>query len=280
MKNLRGRNAIVTGGSRGLGPYIARNLADEGVNIALSARSAELLETVARELSGKGARVIAVPADITVGADRKALVQRAEAELGQVDVLINNAGILHVAEFARQEESEVARTIETNLTGPMLLTREVLPGMLRRASGHVVNISSLAGKRGVPYEAAYAASKAGLIEWSNALRMELEDTGVDVSVLCPVYVSDTGMFAVHGLPAPRLAGSVSAEQVAKAVVRALRTNPQEMLVRPGPTRPLYAMNALWPGFGSRLLKLMGVKDLQRRLVDEQDAASASTSRQE
>lgn len=267
MKSLRNKNAILTGGSRGLGPFIARALVREGVNLALAARSAAELDLIAQELKKTGAHVIAIPTDVTIESERAALLRRIEEELGQTDILINNAAIGHFARFERQDESDMIRIIDTNLVAPMLLTREVLPGMLERAHGHVVNIASLAGKRGIPYEAAYAGSKAGLIQWSNALGMELEGTGVDVSVMCPVYVSGAGMFAVHGVPAPRLAGSISPQRVASAVIAALHKGTQEVIVRPGPTRPLYALNELSPRIGRALLKLMGVISVQRRLAD-------------
>ncbi len=221
MKDLKGKNAVLTGGSRGIGPYIARALASEGVNLVIAARTADKLESVAGELTKLGTRVIAIPTDIADESQRAVLLKRAAAELGQIDILVNNAGVVHYAWFSEQEKTDIVETIELNLMAPLFLTREVLPDMLERGTGHIVNISSLAGKKGIPYEAAYAASKAGLIEWSNALRLELEGTGVDVSVVCPVYVSKVGMFAVHGLPAPRLAGSVTPERVANAVIQTI-----------------------------------------------------------
>ena len=272
MKDLRGKNAIITGGSRGIGIYIARALAHEGANIALAARSADDLESVVQELNKLGIHAIAIPADITIESNRTTLFERAVAELGQVDILVNNAGILHFAKFEQQEEKEIARIIDTNLTATILLTRKVLPDMLKRGYGHIVNISSLAGKKGVPYEAVYAASKAGLIQWSNALSLEMEGTGIGASVLCPVYVADIGMFAIHGVPAPRLAGSVSPEYVAKSVVKALRKNQQELIVRPSPTRPLYALNELSPRLGNLIMKAMGVVKLQKGLAESRNQA--------
>lgn len=269
MRYLSGKNAILTGGSKGIGRYIAQALAREGVNIALVARSAEQLGPVAQEVTKLGIRAVAIPADITIESERITLLQRAIEELGQIDILINNAGIVKWTQFLRQEEREMFRLIETNLLAPMFLTQEVLPDMLERGYGHIINISSLAGKRGVPYQATYAASKAGLIEWSNALRMELEDTGVGVSVICPGYISEVGMFAIHGQSVPLLVGSVSPRRVAETVIRTIKKNPQEVLVGPGPTRILYVLNELSPGIGTFLLKVMGVKKLQQKLADDE-----------
>ncbi len=182
MKELRGKNALLTGGSRGIGLFIGRALAAEGVNLALAARSADPLRRAARELSAMGVRAMALPADVTDESSRRVLIERTEAELGSIDLLVNNAGIDQWILFARQKQEDIRRIIEVNLLAPLFLTRLVLPGMLERGRGHIVTISSLGGKKGAPYEASYAASKAGLIEWTNALRLELEGSGVGASV--------------------------------------------------------------------------------------------------
>lgn len=267
MESLRGKNALLTGGSYGVGPHIARALVMEGVHVALVARSADKLTRAAESLAGLGARVVSIPADITRESDRDRIVKRTEEEFGQIDILVNNAGISQWVPFVSQEPKQIARIIETNLLAALYLTREVLPGMLRRRLGHIVSISSLGGKKGVPYEATFAASKAALIEWTSAVRMELEGSGVGVSVVCPVYVKTTGHFASYGLLPPWLAGSVNEGSVAAAVIRAIRRNRQEVLVRTLPTRPLLALNALSPAVGNLIIKWMGIRRLQKRLVD-------------
>ena len=151
MENLRGANAIVTGASRGIGVYIARALAKEGVNLALAARSTTELETVRAEMEALGVRAIAIQCDVAKAADRAELVRRTDAELGSIDILINNAGIERVARFDEALESDILDTLTINLEAPMLLTRAIVPGMLARNRGHVVNIASGAGKVGVAY---------------------------------------------------------------------------------------------------------------------------------
>lgn len=267
MENLRGKSALLTGGSYGLGPQIARALVREGVHVALVARSADKLASAAAGLAGLGGRVVTIPGDITRESDRNHAVKRTEEEFGQIDILVNNAGINQRVAFVRQEPEQIARIIDTNLQAALYLTREVLPGMLRRRLGHIVSISSLGGKKGVPYEATFAASKAALIEWTSSVRMELEGSGVGISVVCPIYVVRTGNFASYGLLPSWLAGSVSAERVAAEVIRAIRRNRQEILVRTLPTRPLLALNALSPAAGNLILKWMGIPKLQKRLVD-------------
>ena len=280
MKDLRGKNAIVTGGSRGIGPYIGRALAAEGLNLALAARLADKLEAVAKELGGLGVRTVAIPTDITDEASRHALIQCAEAELGQIDILVNNAARSpHVVPFARQEQEGVRDTIEVNLLAHLSLTRLLLSGMLERGRGHIVTISSMAGKTGIPYWSVYAASKAAIIAWTNALRVELEGTGVGASVICSSYVSDVGMWAFQGYPAPRLPGPVLAKDVAKAIVRAVRRDVPEVRVASVPTRPLLVLMALSPALGNLIIKAMGVVRLQRQLANQSEEASVSTGAQ-
>ena len=187
MKEIRGKTAVITGASRGIGVYIAKALAREGVNISLAARSANELESVAQELTRLGAKAVAIPTDITVESDRLSLIRRTKEQLGPIDILVNNAGIVEWTHFYRQKESDIARIVNTNLMAPLLLARMVLPEMIERKSGHVVTISSLSGKKGVPYEAMYSATKAGLFQWANALWLELEGSGVGVSTILPGY---------------------------------------------------------------------------------------------
>jgi short-subunit dehydrogenase len=269
VKTLRGKNAVVTGCSRGLGPVIGGALGREGVNLAVVARSRGPLEEEARKLASRGAKAVAIAADISDANDRAALLRRAEAALGPIDILVNNAAIEETTRFDRQSPETMARTIETNLIAPMLLIREVLPAMLERGRGHIVNLSSMSGKKGLPYGATYAASKAGIIEWTQAMQFELKGTGVGASVVVPGFVTDAGKFASYGLRAPRLAGASSPEQVAEAVVRAIRHDLQEVLVNPGPTRLFLALDALSPALGNALYRRMGVVDMLRPLAESE-----------
>ena len=170
MKDLRGTTAIVTGASRGIGVYIAKALAEEGVNLSLTARTADELEKVRIDIESMGVTAIATVGDVSSREDRTRLIERTEAELGPVDILVNNAGIDIVRHFHEAPEADFVDTLRINLEAPMLLTRAIVPGMLERDRGHVVNISSGAGKVGVPGEAAYCASKHGLVGFTNALR--------------------------------------------------------------------------------------------------------------
>lgn len=260
--NLRGTNAIVTGGSRGIGPYIARALAKEGANITLAARDAERLETVRAEVEALGVRALAVPTDVTSADDRSALVERA-AELGEIGLLVNNAGVEPTSAFVDLDPDRISATIDTNLTACLLLMRAVLPGMVERGGGQVVNIASMAGKIPIPYDSIYSATKFALVGASHAVRAELRGTGVGVSVVCPGFIDDAGMYAdmvdEAGVAAPAIAGTSRPEQVASAVVRAAKHNVPEVIVTPVTGRPLAAAAALAPGVGQLMMRLTGVE---------------------
>jgi short-subunit dehydrogenase len=273
MKNLRGSNAILTGASRGLGTLMADALAAEGINVALAARTREGLENVRDEISKHDVKVVCVPTDVTDPEQLETLVTTASSELGPIDILVNNAGIEATHPFDDYPPDDIVRLITTNLTSPMLLTRKVIPGMLRRERGHIVNIASLAGKGGFPYQAPYAASKAALIMFTHTLRTELVDTPIGCSVICPGFVGEEGMYAQlereTGVRASRVLGVSRPEKVAEAVVKALKTNPSELIVNPSPMRPLIAMSQLFPDTAPRVLKGLGVLKLARRIVAAQ-----------
>lgn len=265
---LEGMNVLLTGGSRGLGPVIARALASKGASIALSARSAPALQQVAADIERSGARAVAIPADVTNAQARRDLVSQTRDALGSIDVLVNNAGIEWVSHFDRLDEADIERIVATNLLAPLMLTRLVLPEMLERESGHVVTISSLGGKKGTPYSATYAATKAGLNEWSCALRQEVRGSGVGVSVVVPGFVSEAGMFAEYGKRAPRIAGESSPEAVAQAVVRAVTKNVGEIIVNPGPVKLMMMANALSPRLMEWVLGKAGVYAFYRRQAED------------
>lgn len=270
MKNLEGKNALLTGATGGLGRAMVRALAAEGVNFALAARTEAPLAVMAEELAASGIRAVAVPADITDAGSRERLVEETKAALGGIDILVNNAGIDLISHFTKLEPATIDMFIQTNLTAQMLLTRLVLPEMIRQGSGHVVTLSSLGGKKGSPCSATYAATKAGLIEWTSSIRSELRGTGVGASVICPGFVSGEGMFAAHGMKAPKAIGETTPEKVAGAVVRAVKKNVQEIVVNPGPIKPLMILDTIHPGIGTWLLRKLGVYDFYDRLAEDDE----------
>jgi len=267
MKQLRGKNALLTGASRGLGPHLARALAAEGINVVLSATKVESIQQLADALERQGVNARSFTADFTVSTDVMRLAERAEAEFEGIDILINNAGIESEGSFMEQDQDTITRTVRVNCTAPMRLARLLLPGMIGRGEGHIVNMSSIAGKRGAPYDAIYSGTKAALIEWGNALRMELDGTGVFVSTICPGYVMGVGMFARFGIEPPFLIGSCTPEQVAVATLRAIKRNQPETIVNSRPLRPLLALGQLFPAVADRMLKATGIPGFQKHKVD-------------
>jgi short-subunit dehydrogenase len=269
MRTIRGAHALVTGGSRGLGPYIARALAGEGAHLTLTARSADSLREVAEELAGNGTRLHTVAADVCDDGARRRLVEEAESALGPIDILVNNAGIEWIVPYTDLTPDRIERMIRTNLEAPLILSRLVLEGMIERGHGHLVMMSSLGGKKGSPYSATYAATKAGLIAWTSGLRIELQDTGVSASVICPGFVSEAGMFAVRTQKAPRVLGTSTPEAVASAVVRAIQRDVFEIIVNPGPVRAMMVFEHLSPGFARWVLEKAGVYDYYRKQAEEE-----------
>jgi short-subunit dehydrogenase len=167
---LRNRRVLVTGGSRGIGAALARGLHERGARVALVARPSAELTAVAEEVGGD-----AYPCDLSDLTAIDALFERVEAD-GPVDVLINNAGVSHVGWFLDRTPAEIDQVLTVNLLAPVHLCRLLLPRMLERGRGHVVNISSMAGVIAPPGLAAYSASKAGLSHFTAGLRADLRDT--------------------------------------------------------------------------------------------------------
>ena len=182
MKELRNGTAIITGASRGIGVYVARALANEGMNLVLAARSTGDLDQVAAEMSKLGVRAIPIQCDVSNADSRRALVDAATAEFGDIDLLVNNAGIETIGHFEEQDEADFEYMVQVNLLGATALTRLVVPAMLERGRGHVVNVSSLAGKAGTPFEASYSTTKHALIGFTRSLRGEYHGSGVGFSV--------------------------------------------------------------------------------------------------
>lgn len=266
MRDLKGKVVLLTGASRGIGVYVARLLAARGARLALVARSAQGLSDIARELKAAGHDCTTFAADV---GDRRALeqlVKDCEAALGPIEVLVNNAGIEHMSMYEHMPLDEVEQFIDINLRGPMLLTRLVLPGMLARDAGHIVNVSSLAGLGPTAFAEPYGATKHGLVGFSRALRASLKTRGskVSASCVCPGFVSGAGMFEDNrkrtGIEAPKTLGTFPVEGVARAVVEAIENDAPEVIVNGRPIRPLLALGILWPRVMEWMTRVVGAND--------------------
>lgn len=254
MRELRGRNALVTGAAGGLGGFIARALAAEGVSLMLSDLPEAPPDDLIEELRGRGVSVEWVPADLSDRAEAEGLVGRAEETLGPLDILVNNAGLEFGGEFEKVTPAQIDALLRVNLLAPMITTHTAIPRMRERGGGHIVNIASLAGKSVAPYLATYSGSKHGVVGFTHSLRAELGSEPVGFSVICPGFISQVGMFGrLAGQPEPPPGLRVlPPERVGEAVVRAIRDNRAEIVVASPAVQPLIALSALAPGIASRL----------------------------
>jgi short-subunit dehydrogenase len=283
MKNYQ--TAIVTGASHGIGPYIVKALAKEGMNLVLAARSKSELEQVAAGVRATGVQVLPVPTDVTDRDARSALVATAERTFGAVDVLVNNAGGDPQREFHHYTADDVEALIQLNLTGPIELTRLLLPGMLQRKQGHIVNISSIGGSVGFPYTEVYSAAKDGLIGFTRVLRADYRQAGVSSSVLILGSIGGAGTGArtmeelnLH-FSAMDKAFLSPPEAVAKAVLKSIRRDKAEIVIMPGPGRLMRALMILFPGMGPAINQMTGGSRLIKQVVDfrERQRAQADTN---
>jgi 3-oxoacyl-[acyl-carrier protein] reductase len=183
--SLEGKVALVTGGSRGIGAAIVRELAGAGARVAVNYRAGkDAAEAVAGEFGG-----LAVQADVSDPGQAQSLIEKVESELGDIDALVNNAGVTRDTLIARMSDDDWQTVIDTNLRGTFNTARAVSRKMMRRRSGSIVNLSSVVGVHGNPGQANYAASKAGIIGLTKALARELGSRGVRVNAIAPGYIA-------------------------------------------------------------------------------------------
>ncbi len=232
--NLNGKNALVTGGSRGIGRAVAAALLEAGAHVAVCGRSAESVERAVRELSeSPGGAIVGTAADVGREDDVERLFRFTDGELGPLDILINNAGVGIFKPAAELTPAEWRAVIDTNLTGAFLCSRQALARFRNRGAGFIVNISSLAGKNPFATGAAYNASKFGLNGFSEAMMMDHRYEKVRVSYVMPGSV-DTE-FGARG-ENQRADWKIAAEDVAQVVLSIL-TMPERTLVSRVEIRP-------------------------------------------
>jgi short-subunit dehydrogenase len=251
--NEEQRIVWITGASSGIGEAVARGFARRGDGLALSARGPDRLEAVAEDLRARspGLEVLTLPMDVTEADQVEYAYGQISRVFGRVDVLVANAGV-GVMDFLEGLEPEqgIAAQIDTNLSGAILVTRNVLQGMKQRRSGHILLVASLASWIGVPGYSVYTASKFGVRGFAEALRREVRPWGINVSVIYPGPVANafgTKPEALRAMNPPRPPGFVlTSEQAAEAIVR-LADHPRRSLVVPARYLPAVWLNLLLPG---------------------------------
>jgi len=278
---MRGKTAVVTGASRGIGVHIAKALADRGANLALVARSERELRAVARELRTPGISVVAVAADLSDPAAPPQIIARVADEIGPVDILVNNAALELQRRFHTLSTFEIESVLRVDLIAPIELVQLALPGMLDRAYGRIVNVSSIAGHVGFPFTEAYAAAKDGLLAFSRVLRNDYRALGVSSSAVILGAVKEAGLgqrtLDESGLRS-NAAFMVTPSAVVKAVVRAIEKDKAELVVMKGPGRMMKALLDYFPGFGPVLNRLAGADKVMNAVADfreEQQRAALS-----
>jgi NADP-dependent 3-hydroxy acid dehydrogenase YdfG len=238
-RSLVGNVAAITGGARGIGRATAEALIAQGARVAIGDIDAQLASRTAEEL---GAGTVGLPLDVTDRASFERFLQDVESSLGPLDVLINNAGIMPIGPFIDEDDATARTMIDINLHGVIFGSKLALKRFVPRGSGHLVNIASAAGKAGFPSGATYSATKHAVVGLSEALRAEVRETDIGVTVVMPVVVhTQLG----SGLPETRGFKAVEAEDVAAAIVEGIQLNRFEVYV-PSSTKALFRLKALVP----------------------------------
>lgn len=277
-RSLRGKVVAITGGAQGIGATTAASLVEAGASVAIGDLDQARAEKTAGEL---GARTVALSLDVTDVGGFTAFLDEVERQLGPLDILINNAGIMPLGAIDEEDDSSTQRQLEINLHAVIHGTREAVTRMRPRRRGHIVNLASMAGKAGFPGGATYCATKHGVVGLSEAVRGELRGSGVEVSCVLPAVVRTE---LASGLGEANIIKSVSPEQVAAAIVEALRRPRFDVFVPSSLdavgriTRLLPRRAAEWVqrALGADQLLASGMHSSQRAEYEDRAAHSAPT----
>jgi 3-oxoacyl-[acyl-carrier protein] reductase len=223
MNNLKNKNALITGAGKGIGKAIAIALAKEGVNVILVARTQEEIESVAVKARSLRVKALAITADVADINSVNAAVEKALTEFGTIDILINNAGIGAFGKFLELEPTAWERIIQVNLMGTYYVTRAVLPNMIERQNGDIINISSTAGLSGNALTSAYSASKFAVLGLTESLMQEVRKHNIRVTALTPSTVA-TDMAKDLNLTDGNPEKVMQSEDVAELIIAQLKLN--------------------------------------------------------
>ncbi|HUN79796.1 MAG TPA: SDR family NAD(P)-dependent oxidoreductase [Solirubrobacteraceae bacterium] len=254
---IAGATVLLTGATGGIGQAIARDMHARGAQLILTGRRADVLEPLAAEL---GARALAV--DLSDAADLERLLQ----EAGRVDILIANAALPGSGSLESFSVDQIDRALDVNLRAPIVMTQVLAPQMAARGSGHLLFVGSLSSKAASPQSSMYNATKFGLRGFALAMRAELRPSGVGVSLVCPGFIREAGMFAEAGVALPRGVGTRSPQDVARAVAGAIEHDRAEVDVAPLTLRAGAAFASLAPGIAASVTRRTGGDDIATALA--------------
>ncbi len=259
MTTIAGTTALITGGASGIGRLIAERLARKGARVVIWDLDPERTEAAADDLRARtGAQVVGYACDVTDRAQVYATADRVRADVGGVDVLVNNAGIVSGRPLLEIPDEKIERTFQVNTLALYWVTKAFLPGMLERNRGHVVTVASAAGLVGVSRQTDYSASKHAAVGFDESLRVELAHlrSKVVTTAVCPYYIN-TGMFDGVRTRVPFLLPILEQEDVADKIVAAIERN-RRLLTLPPIVRLLPALRVLPPRVFDKIMDLMGV----------------------
>jgi len=264
--DFQNKVVLITGGSRGLGLVLARQLAAEGARLAICARDTEELAYARQDLQERGAQVLDVVCDVRNQSEVNQTVETVCNHYGQIDVLVNNAGVIQVAPLENQTQEDFEDALAVHFWGAFYMMQAVLPEMKRRGEGRIVNVSSIGGKVPVPHLAPYSASKFALVGLSGAMRTELVKDNIYITTVCPGLMR-TGSpvnaifkgqnekeYAWFSISDSLPFTSVSAENAAGQIVKACRRGDAELIISPQ-AKLAAKINALFPEFTADALAL-------------------------
>ena len=264
--SFRGQSVVITGGSRGLGLVMARELADEGARLTLLARDAAELDRAAEELAGRGAEVLAFPCDVRDQRDVETAILRIIDHYGRIDVLINNAGEIQTGPIEHMQLADFENAMAVHLWGPLYAMFATLPHMRRQGGGRIVNISSIGGKIAVPHLAPYSTSKFALVGLSDGMRAELAKDDIYVTTVCPGLMrtgshlnalfkgQHRGEFTWFAIMDALPLSSIDPRRAARQIVEACR-NADPQLIISIQARTLARLSGLFPGLTARAMVL-------------------------
>lgn len=256
---LSGRVAAITGASSGIGLAIARELAREGAAVTLGARRADRLDEAVASIRAAGGRAERVVMDVTSEAGVAQLVEHAQQSFGPLDIMVCNAGFGYYGTVEQTPPETMQRMMDVNFMGTFLGARAALPGFRERGRGHLVIISSIVGRRGIPQMSAYSATKAAQAGFAEALRAEFAGTGISVSIVYPISTETefrAAMIRDYGHAVSGLGPKQSADDVARAVAACIR-RPRPDVYPHALSRLLAIASAVAPGAADRLVRRYG-----------------------